>query len=75
MLIITVKNDQPFRVCHKGVELWITVKRSGGKLKAYIEGPKELQVSRLGTSQPSPAGSVEPATSEIPADSAGAVSA
>jgi sRNA-binding carbon storage regulator CsrA len=75
MLVITLKKDEPFRVCHEGVELWITVRKSGGKLKAYIEAPKELQISRVGTNQPSPAGSVEPATSVISVDSAGAVSA
>ena len=75
MLVITVRNEESFRISHEGHELWIQLKKHHGKIRVYVDGSKDLQVLRSNHCRCSPAGNVEPATSEMPVDSAGAVSA
>lgn len=46
MLTIKLQQDEPFLIEHQGVEVWITMRKDGGGVRAYIAGPKEVRISR-----------------------------
>lgn len=46
MLVISLNRDEPFKIEHNGVEVWISLRKDGSKFRAYIAGPSDMRVSR-----------------------------
>jgi len=46
MLCISLNRDEPFRIEHNGVEVWISLRKAGSKIRAHISGPPDMRVDR-----------------------------